>query len=140
MNTLSATIEIPIRFSEVDALKIVWHGHYVTYFEDAREAFGTKYGINYLDISRNGYVTPVVKLVCDYKRSLRYGDNALVTATYVDAEAAKLIFRYEIRRKSDNDLIATGETVQVLLNEAGDMCLVLPAFLNEWKTRVGLTT
>ncbi|MBC7451113.1 MAG: acyl-CoA thioesterase, partial [Cytophagales bacterium] len=118
---------------------IVWHGHYVSYFEDAREAFGTKYGINYLDINSHGYVTPIVKLNCEYKRSLHYGDVAIVKATYIDSEAAKLIFRYEIHRKSDGDLIASGDTVQVMLDPNGDMSLVLPDFILEWKQRVGLT-
>jgi hypothetical protein len=31
---------IPVRFNEADPLGIVWHGHYIRYFEDGREAFG----------------------------------------------------------------------------------------------------
>ena len=38
--TLSVTKTLTIRFSEVDAMGIVWHGSYALYFEDAREAFG----------------------------------------------------------------------------------------------------
>ena len=41
---LKNTVEIPIRFSEVDSLHVVWHGHYVKYFEDGREAFGKDFG------------------------------------------------------------------------------------------------
>ena len=29
-----------VRFSEIDSMQIVWHGEYVRYFEDGREAFG----------------------------------------------------------------------------------------------------
>ena len=33
-----------VRFSEIDSMQIVWHGEYVRYFEDGREAFGeTRY-------------------------------------------------------------------------------------------------
>ena len=35
---LKNTIEHAIKFSEVDSLRVVWHGHYVRYFEDGREA------------------------------------------------------------------------------------------------------
>lgn len=31
---------IKVRFSEIDSMQIVWHGEYVRYFEDGREAFG----------------------------------------------------------------------------------------------------
>ncbi|MCH5716298.1 acyl-CoA thioesterase [Niabella hibiscisoli] len=52
MRTLSHTIEVLIRFNEADPLGIVWHGHYVRYFEDGREAFGEQYGIGYMHFLR----------------------------------------------------------------------------------------
>ena len=42
-------IEMAVRFNEADPLGIVWHGHYIRYFEDGREDFGKKYGLAYLD-------------------------------------------------------------------------------------------
>ena len=54
--TLTATTTTKVRFNETDSLGITWHGHYVTYFEDGREAFGTAFGLHYLDIFNNGFV------------------------------------------------------------------------------------
>ena len=48
------TTEFDVRFSEADPLGIVWHGHYVRYFEDGREAFGEAYNLRYLDFYRQG--------------------------------------------------------------------------------------
>jgi len=134
-NILSAEIEVPVRFSEVDSLRIVWHGHYVKYFEEAREAFGRKYDISYLQVYGSGFVTPIVKLTCDYKRSLEYGDVAIVKATYVPTDAAKIIFQFEIRNKKNDLLVATGESIQVLLNSDGELQLTVPDFLAEWKSK-----
>ena len=53
-NTLMASKNLEIRFSEVDSMQFVWHGAYSLYFEDAREAFGKKYGIGYDSIYANG--------------------------------------------------------------------------------------
>lgn len=39
MSELKASKDFEIRFSEVDSMKVVWHGSYAIYFEDAREAF-----------------------------------------------------------------------------------------------------
>ena len=47
---LSESLIITVRFSETDPLGIVWHGNYIKYFEDGREAFGRKYRISYLDV------------------------------------------------------------------------------------------
>ena len=51
---LTASVIIRVRFSETDPLGIVWHGNYIKYFEEGREAFGRKYGLSYLDVQREG--------------------------------------------------------------------------------------
>ncbi len=137
--TLTAEVTIAVKFSEVDSLRIVWHGHYVRYFEDAREAFGLKYGLHYLDVFGAGYVTPIVKVTCDYKKPLKYGEHALIRATYVDTEAAKLIFKYEIYRAEDMALVAVGETIQVFLEaENQQLYITVPDFFEQWKIKHGL--
>lgn len=37
--TLTNRTTFRVRFSEIDSMQIVWHGEYVRYFEDGREAF-----------------------------------------------------------------------------------------------------
>ena len=82
MKELKATVPLKIRFSEVDSMNIVWHGSYVMYFEDAREAFGGKYGIAYLDIFGNGYYAPLVDLSFKYKSPITYDMKPEITITY----------------------------------------------------------
>ena len=47
---LKETTNIRVRFNETDPLGIVWHGNYLKYFEDGREAFGKEFGMEYLDM------------------------------------------------------------------------------------------
>ena len=63
-----------VRFSEIDSMQIVWHGEYVRYFEDGREAFGKQYGLDYMSIYREGYMVPIVDLTCQFKQSLSFGE------------------------------------------------------------------
>lgn len=133
--TVSATIRV--RFNETDPLGIVWHGIYITYFEDGREAFGREHGISYLDVQRHGFTTPIVKSVCEHKLSLRYGDVARIETTIVDSPAAKMIFRYVIY-DTKNEVACTGETVQVFLDSNNDLMLTNPPFYETWKRKVGL--
>lgn len=135
---LFETISIRIRFSEVDAMGIVWHGHYIKYFEEGREALGATYGLTYLGVYDKGYTIPLVKTVCEFKKPLRYGDNAIVHTRLINCDAAKLIYKYEIYRESDNDLAATGETIQVFLSKNGELSIINPPFYLEWKKNVGL--
>ena len=114
--SLQASKEIEIRFSEVDSMNVVWHGSYALYFEDAREAFGAKYGLEYLTIADNGYYAPLVELTFKYRQPIVYGMKCRIDIFYVPTEAAKIVFDYEIRRSEDNALMATGHSVQAFMN------------------------
>ena len=132
---LEASKEIEVRFSEVDSMNIVWHGAYALYFEDARGAFGEKYGLGYLDIFGAGYYAPLVDLTFSYKQPLVYGKKARVDIVYKNTDAAKIIFEYEIRSLEDNSLIATGRSVQVFLDKQYQLVWTNPPFYEEWKNR-----
>ena len=133
------TKEIKIRFNEVDSLGIVWHGHYVTYFEDGRESFGQKHGLGYLDIYNNGFSAPIVKIDCNYKKSLYYGDTAIVETTYVNTPAAKIHFTYKIFNAKTKELICEGATIQVFIDVKTNLLqLANPAFFENWKQKLHL--
>ena len=138
MSILTAEAEVKVRFSEADMLQIVWHGHYVDYLEDGRQAFGEKYGIGYLQVYEYGFSIPIVKLNIDYKQPLRFSDTAIVETRYVSTEAAKLIFHYTIKNKATGKVIATAETIQVFVDTGGLLSLTVPDFFVEWKRKWGL--
>lgn len=136
---LSEKITFRVRFNEADPLGIVWHGYYIHYFEDGREAFGRKYGLDYMDIYRQGFVVPIVSVNCNYKKSLRYTDNAIVETTFIDHPSAKIHFNYRIYMPDTEELVAEGSTVQVFLErESMQLQLSTPEFFEEWKRKNGL--
>ena len=138
-NELSDRTEILVRFNEADPLGIVWHGHYIRYFEDGREAFGNRYGIGYLDFYREGLIVPVVNVHCDFKKSLRYGDRVLVETRFVPCEAAKLKFTYRLFNSKTSQLVASGSSMQVFLDrETSVLQLTNPPFFEEWKRKQAL--
>lgn len=134
---LKNTIEIPVRFSEVDSLRVVWHGHYIKYFEDGREAFGKQYGFSYLDIfNEAGLAMPIVDLQTQYKRPLEYGDSAIIETTFINTPAAKIIFDFKIFSKNHNHLVCEGKTIQVFMHPVSqELYIVNPPFLEEWKRK-----
>ncbi len=128
--------DIRVRFSEVDSMHIVWHGEYVKYLEDGREAFGEEFlGIGYMDIYRSGCTAPIVELHLEYKRSLRCGEMATVETRYIKTEAAKICFDYIIRRQSSGEVVATGRSTQVFLDGDGNLMLTSPQFYTQWKVQ-----
>lgn len=135
MLPLSSHLEFRVKFNEVDALGIVWHGHYIRFFEDGREAFGDHHGLAYMDIYNKGYLAPVVSIHCDYKKPLEYGDLVTVETQFIDHPAAKIIFNYRITTR-EKGLIAEGNSVQVFLDKTTrQLQLTAPQFFTEWKIR-----
>ena len=133
---LSHQTEVIVRFNEADPLGIVWHGHYLRYFEDGREAFGKLHGISYLDCYRHGLAVPIVSVHCDYSKPLRYGDTVLVHTTYIDTASAKLMFEYKIFEAKENTVVAKGSSVQVFVDaKTFELQLSLPSFFEEWKKK-----
>ncbi|HPH45746.1 MAG TPA: acyl-CoA thioesterase [Chryseolinea sp.] len=132
--SLSYRTEMNVRFNETDPLGIVWHGHYLRYFEDGREAFGKAYGLSYLDVYQQGFAVPVVSAECHYKKPLRYGDHMIIETTCVNVASAKLTFEYKIFDAATTGLVAHGSTVQVFVDaKTFDLQLTNPDFFENWK-------
>lgn len=135
--TLQHTEHFKVKFNQTDALGIVWHGNYIDYFEDGREAFGRFYGISYKHVQNHGFATPIIKTQSEHKKPLHYADDAYIVTTFIDSPAAKMIFRFEIFNDKD-ELVCTGETTQVFTDLNGSLIITLPAFFEDWKRQVGL--
>ena len=135
---LISEIEVKVRFSETDALGIVWHGNYVKYMEDGREAWGEKYNMTYLDVYSHGLVTPIVSNSLSHKRTLKFGDIAIVKTKFINTPAAKLIYEYQILRKSDLQIVVEARTVQVFTDTGENLILSIPDWFAAWKKEQGL--
>lgn len=129
--------EFMVRFSECDAMNVVWHGSYVMYLEDGRESFGKHYqGIGYEDYFNARIVAPIVNMNINYKQSMRNGERGIVETRYIGTEGAKIVFEYIIYRASDMAIMATAETTQVFTTlDTGEMQFVCPDFYLDWKKR-----
>ena len=123
-----------VRFEEVDALGIVWHGRYASYFEDARSALGDSYGIGYLDLFRNGIVAPIKKLHADFHRPLTYPENFTVEGILHWSDAARINYEFIIR-DIKGIVVTTGYSVQVMLDRENNLYMVSPAFYQEFCRR-----
>lgn len=132
---LKASKDIEIRFSEVDMMKVVWHGAYPLYLEDAREEFGRKFGLTYQGYIDNGHYAPIVDMQIQYRHPLRHGTKARIDITYHPAEAAKIVFDYEIRDRESNLLYCKARTVQVFTDMDYNLVITNPEFFEIWKSK-----
>lgn len=132
---LSITVRVPVRFSEMDPVRIVWHGNYLKYMEDAREAFGREYGLSYKLMVDSGYYCPLFDYHVRFAHSATYDDILLVTIKYRPSRGAKICFDYEIRRERDNAIVLTASTIQLFTTVDGVLEPSEPEFYRNWKSK-----
>ncbi len=133
---LTSVTEIIVRFSECDALKMVWHGNYVKYFEDGREDFGKQYNLGYMDIFNDtGLAVPLIHLECDYKKMVGIGEKIKVETTLINDPAAKIIFEYRVLNQQ-NEVVCTGKTIQVFIDvKKKELMITVPPYIANWKRK-----
>ncbi|WP_144393750.1 acyl-CoA thioesterase [Pleionea sediminis] len=111
---LTGSVSITIPFHDVDPMRIVWHGHYVKYFEIARCELLKKIEYDYPQMAESGYLWPVVDLKIKYVKAIEYGDLINVTASLIEYEN-RIKIQYRISNES-GDVITKGQTTQVAVN------------------------
>ena len=125
-----------VRFEEVDMLRIVWHGHYVSFLDDGRVALGEKYPeLGYQRLIEAGVAAPVVRLNIDYRSPLRLDEVMEIETRLLWTEAARLDYAYTIRG-ADGRIAAEAATVQLLTEpESGEILFVVPPWMEEFRER-----
>lgn len=133
---LRAEIELVVPFFDVDMMEVVWHGHYVKYFEEARCALLDKLGHNYRQMRDAGYAWPVIDLQLRYIRGAQFGQRIRVRADLVEWEN-RLKINYLITDVESGERMTRGSSVQVAVEIASrEMLLASPRVFLEAVERV----
>lgn len=128
MADLSATIEVKPAFFDVDPMAVVWHGHYVKYFELARSALMQRFNYDYLQMRESGFFWPIVDMRIKFVRPAMLGVPIKVKATIVEFES-RLRVEYLITSET-GEVVTRGYTIQVAVNaDTMEMQFVCPQVL-----------
>ena len=126
-----------VRFEEVDMLRIVWHGNYVSFLDDGRVAFGdTHPTLSYNRLREEAVVAPIVQMHIDYLAPLHFDEMMTIETTLHWSDALKINFSYMILG-DDGRFVVRAFTVQLFTDPQGDVLLVPPdwieGFRNKWR-------
>jgi acyl-CoA thioester hydrolase len=111
--TRVARVELAVPFHDVDLLQVVWHGHYIKYFEIARDQLFRDHGIDLIKVfERTQCLFPIVKMSAKHIFPLRYNDKFVCQAKLTEARR-QLVVDFEVSLAADAKLCARGQTVQI---------------------------
>jgi acyl-CoA thioester hydrolase len=117
---------LQVRFCEVDAYGVVWHGHYMSWFEAGRNELTEHFHMGPLQLKEMNLLAPVVQLSCEFKLPATFGDTVVIQTTLERTEVAKLIFHYRVLHKENEKVLATGSTTHVLTDLNGTLLYRVP--------------
>lgn len=122
-----------VRFEEVDMLRIVWHGNYVSYLDDGRIAFGDEHSaLSYTKMRQERTAAPIVQIHIDYQAPLHFDEEMKIFTTLHWCDALKLNFEYRIEGPGGR-LSARGYTVQLLTDTSGKLLLLPPEWIVDFR-------
>ena len=76
-------IQIRVRYSETDQMRVVYHGNYAQYFEMGRVEWLRNLGVSYKWMEDNGVMLPVVSLEMNSYLIMRKVITNLHLRTYI---------------------------------------------------------
>jgi acyl-CoA thioester hydrolase len=109
--------KLRVRYAETDKMGVVYHSNFVIWFEVGRVELLRQLGFQYSDMeTEDDCHIPVVDLRVRYKAPAQYDDEIVVRTEIKNVRSSLLHFGYEVFRESDRTLLATGETMHIIVD------------------------
>lgn len=119
-----------VRYAETDKMGVVYYANYLVWFEVGRADLLRSLGWSYREMELAGVSLPVIEAHCEYLRPARYDDELEVRTEGRMLSPVRMEFQYQVVRKADQAVAASGRTVHAALDPAGKPCR-LPARVRE---------
>jgi len=113
-----------VRYAETDKMGVVYYANYLVWFEVARADLLRSLGWTYREMELEGVLLPVIEAHCDYRKPARYDDEIEVRTQGHVLSPVRMEFQYEVIRKQDDVVTATGRTVHAALDPSGKPCRI----------------
>jgi acyl-CoA thioester hydrolase len=113
------SINIRVRYPEVDAMGYLHHSRYLQYFEMGRVELLRSLGHSYADLERDGVLFVVVKVECRYKSPARYDEELTLITRVARQTHVRIDHTYELRR--GETLLAEASTTIACVGRDGQV-------------------
>ncbi|HEX2952858.1 MAG TPA: thioesterase family protein [Bacillota bacterium] len=108
-----------VRYSETDAMGVVYYSNYLAWFEVGRTDWFRETGRTYRMLEEEGIILPVVEAHCRYVSSAQYDDSIVIITEWQDSPDIYFTFQYKVVREPDQQLLAEGWTKHLCVNHDG---------------------
>jgi acyl-CoA thioester hydrolase len=120
---MPATVStLRVRYAETDKMGVVYYANYLVWFEVGRADLLRSLGWTYREMEVAGIQLPVIEAHCEYLKPARYDDEIEVRTEGRMLSPVRMEFQYQVVRKQDQSVAASGRTVHAAVDTAGKPC------------------
>ena len=105
-----------VRYRECDPMGVVYHTHYLDYFEAGRTEALRDLGLPYRSLEDEGIIMPVVEANVRYRGPARYDDLLVVEVTFEEAPSVRVPIEYTVHRRDEDEVLVTGHTTRCFMD------------------------
>ncbi len=121
-----------VRYAETDASGVVYHAHYIEWFELGRGEWFWQQGRDYhRDVEARGLNWPVTEVSARYVAPARYGDRVMVRTWLNEVQSRAFTIAYQVFNADTQQLLCEGWTKHLNVNTAWRV-MALPKELREF--------
>jgi acyl-CoA thioester hydrolase len=110
---------VRVRYAETDKMGVVYYANYLVWFEIGRTDLLRSLGWTYKSMEEAGVSLPVIEAHCQYHRSAKYDDELDVRTEGRMLSPVRMEFTYQVVRREDQVVAASGRTVHAALDPNG---------------------
>lgn len=89
---------------------VVYHTHYLDYFEAGRTEALRELGLPYRSLEEKGIIMPVVEANVRYRGPARYDDLLVVKVAFETPPSVRVPIDYTVHRDGEDEILVTGHT------------------------------
>lgn len=108
-----------VAYHETDKMGITHHSNYIKWMEEARVYFLDQIGYSYARLERDGIISPVIGVECQYKHPTTFDDTVCIQVGVEEFKGVKLVIRYTMTNHATGEPVLTGRTMHCFTNGEG---------------------
>ena len=108
-----------VQYHETDKMGVTHHSNYIKWMEEARIHFLDQIGYSYAKLERDGIISPVIGVECQYKHPTTFDDEVRITVGVEKFKGVRLIIRYTMTNTATGKVVLTGKSTHCFTDPNG---------------------
>lgn len=117
-----------VHYHETDKMGITHHSNYIKWMEEARIDFLDQIGYSYARLERDGIVSPVIGVECQYKHPTTFDDVVRIRVGVAEFRGVRLVIRYTMTDEATGEQVLLGRTMHCFTDREGKPLILKKQF------------